>query len=108
MPILLAAIESGAAGLVVSNTTISREGLSGKVPEGSGGVSGAPLFERSTKMLRLLHQAHGARLSFIGVGGVMDAAGARAKLEAGADLLQCYTGFVYGGPRFPRKLLGAL
>ncbi len=103
-----AAADAGCAGLVVSNTTISREGLVGPVPEGPGGISGAPLFERSTGLLRTLAGEFGRRLTFIGVGGVEDGAGARAKLEAGAALVQSYTGFVYGGPSWPRRVLREL
>ncbi|MBI2981297.1 MAG: quinone-dependent dihydroorotate dehydrogenase [Deltaproteobacteria bacterium] len=88
------------AGLVVSNTM--------QPPALAGGISGRPLFERSTELLRQLHSTFGEKLTFIGVGGIMDAAGAKKKLEAGADLLQTYTGFVYGGPGFPRQVLSGL
>jgi dihydroorotate dehydrogenase len=101
------AARAGCAGLVVTNTTISRDGLRGPVPDGPGGISGAPLFERSTAMLRELKRAH-ASLVFIGVGGVMDSTSMRAKLEAGADLVQAYTGFIYGGPRWARRVLREL
>jgi dihydroorotate dehydrogenase len=100
--------ETGFLGLVISNTTLSRAGLKGPIPEGSGGISGRPLFERSTALLRLLASAHGERLTLIGVGGIEGAGSARAKLEAGATLLQAYTGFVYGGPGFVRRLLTSL
>ncbi len=95
-------------GLIVSNTTIARAGLTGPVPDGPGGISGAPLFDRSTALLRLLHDDVGDRIVFVGVGGVFDAQSARAKLEAGATLLQSYTGFVYGGPGFARDVVGSL
>lgn len=98
---------SGCRGLVVSNTTISREGLLGRAPEGPGGISGAPLFARSTEMLRALAGEH-RDLVFIGVGGIEDGATLEAKLAAGAALTQAYTGFVYGGPAWPRRILGSL
>lgn len=94
-------------GLVVTNTTISRTGLKRR-PEGEGGISGKPLFERSTELLRQLHAGFGGKLTFIGVGGIMNPEDARKKLEAGADLLQTYTGFVYGGPGFPGRILNDL
>lgn len=103
-----ATITSGARGLVVSNTTISSEGLVGPVPNGPGGISGAPLFRRSTDMLAALAKAHADKLVFIGVGGIMSAADAREKLDAGAALVQAYTGFIYGGPGWPRRVLRAL
>lgn len=99
------AIDAGLRGLIVSNTTLSRDGLVGPVPEGPGGISGRPLFARSTELLRLLASAHRPRLAMVGVGGICSPADARAKLDAGADLVQVYTGFIYGGPRFPRQVL---
>jgi dihydroorotate dehydrogenase len=99
--------EGGAVGLVVSNTTISREGLAPGFPDGPGGVSGAPLFARSTEMLRAL-ASENQDLVFIGVGGVEDGATLKAKLDAGASLAQAYTGFVYGGPGWVRRCLQAL
>jgi dihydroorotate dehydrogenase len=95
-------------GLIVSNTTIARGGLVGPVPEGPGGVSGRPLKARSTALLRMLHAEVGDRLVFVGVGGVESAADALEKLAAGASLVQAYTGFVYGGPSFPRAVLRGL
>jgi dihydroorotate dehydrogenase len=102
------ALQAGARGLVVANTTIATDGLIGPLPEGPGGISGAPLFERSTALLADLAREYGDRLVFIGVGGVEDAAGAQAKLAAGASLVQAYTGFVYGGPAWPRRVLAGL
>lgn len=103
-----ACVEHGVAGLIVSNTTIARTGLVGPVPEGPGGISGRPVFARSTALLRLLKGEVGGKLAFIGVGGVFDGDSAQQKLEAGADLVQAYTGFVYGGPGFARTTLRAL
>lgn len=99
------AVDTELAGLIVSNTTLSREGLAGPIPEGPGGISGKPLFTRSTELLRKLASAYRPRLAMVGVGGICSPDDARAKLDAGADLLQVYTGFIYGGPKFPRQLL---
>ena len=93
----------GIEGLIVSNTTISREGLVGPVPVGSGGISGLPVRARSTELLRLLHNEVGSKLVFVGVGGIFDGESAAEKLAAGATLVQAYTGFVYGGPGFARR-----
>lgn len=93
------------SGLIISNTTLSRDGLAGPVPEGSGGISGRPLFARSTDMLRTLAASYRGRLVFIGVGGVFSGQDAQAKLKAGADLVQAYTGFIYGGAGFPQRVL---
>jgi len=103
-----AALDSGAQGLIVSNTTISREGLKGPVPEGSGGISGRPLFDRSTALLASLSSSFKGKLVFIGVGGIFDADDARKKREAGADLVQAYTGFIYGGPSFANDVVTGL
>jgi dihydroorotate dehydrogenase len=103
-----AAIAAGCAGLVVSNTTVDFSGVAGVTPAMSGGLSGRPLFRRSTELLRALREALGQEAVLIGVGGVMDAATAGAKLAAGADLLQLYTGLVYGGPGLPRRVLKGL
>ncbi len=99
------AVQRGLAGLIIANTTISRAGLRGRVPDGPGGISGRPLFERSTALLRLIHERYGGRIVLVGVGGIMEPANAIEKLRAGAALIQVYTGFVYGGPGFPRRVL---
>jgi dihydroorotate dehydrogenase len=93
-------------GMIATNTTLAREGWSG-ASEG-GGLSGAPLFERSTAVLLELRRIVGNAYPLIGVGGIMTADDAAAKLEAGADLVQTYTGFVYGGPGFAREVVGGL
>lgn len=99
--------EAGCRGLVVSNTTIARDGVTDTVPEGAGGISGAPLFARSTALLKALAEEN-RDLIFIGVGGIEDGATLVAKLAAGASLAQSYTGFVYGGPGWPRRVLASL
>ena len=73
-----------------------------------GGVSGRPLTSRSTEIIRLLHRLTGGRVPIIGVGGIFNASDAREKLEAGASLLQLYTGFVYEGPCVVRKICEGL
>jgi dihydroorotate dehydrogenase len=100
-----AALEAGCAGLVLTNTTVSFDGLAGLRAGMSGGLSGRPLFARSTALLRRVREAVGAGPVLIGVGGVMDAASAQAKLNAGADLIQVYTGLIYGGPGWVRRVL---
>jgi dihydroorotate dehydrogenase len=93
-----------ADGMVATNTTIDHSPLPAGIDE-VGGLSGAPLFGPSTELLRRLRSLVGPGLPLIGVGGIMDGAGARAKIEAGADLVQAYTGFIYGGPFFARDVV---
>ena len=97
----------GVDAAVATNTSLSREGVNPRRRKQSGGLSGRPLLERSTSVLALLREHVGDALALIGVGGVMDAEGARAKVEAGADLIQIYTGFVYRGPELIREAAGA-
>ncbi|MFN9278889.1 MAG: quinone-dependent dihydroorotate dehydrogenase [Betaproteobacteria bacterium] len=89
----------GIDGVIATNTTLSREAVAGHTHAGeAGGLSGAPVLQASNRVIRTLRQALGPGYPIIGVGGVMSGADARAKLEAGADLVQIYTGFIYGGP----------
>lgn len=91
------AMESGIAGIVATNTTLSREGLQSAHAGEAGGLSGAPLFQRSTRVLaRLSHLTEG-RLPLIGVGGISSAEEAYAKIRAGASAVQLYTAMVYEG-----------
>lgn len=94
--------ETGIDGIVATNTTISREGLktakSTVEQIGAGGVSGAPVKNRSTEVVRYLHQKSNGKLPIIAVGGIMSAKDAKEKLDAGASLVQIYTGFIYSGP----------
>ena len=103
--IVEAAIEEGAEGLIVGNTTLRRPpGLRSGNAAQAGGLSGAPLFAVSTEMLaRVARLAHG-RLVLIGCGGVRTGADVLAKIKAGASLVQVYTGFAYGGPGFVPKI----
>lgn len=92
-------IESGIAGVIATNTTINREGLiSPKNKNETGGLSGKPLTDRSTQVIRYLSEKSGKAFPIIGVGGINSAADALEKLEAGASLIQLYTGFIYEGP----------
>lgn len=103
-----AALEAGATGLILTNTTIRFEGLRSSTEGMSGGLSGRPLLSRSTELLGEVRAALGPEPVIIGVGGILDPEGARAKLAAGADLIQVYTGLIYRGPSFVRELLRGL
>jgi len=93
------AVELGLAGIVATNTTISRDGLRtpGVAELGAGGVSGAPVAARSLEILRRLHKRVGDQLVLISVGGIETADDAWERILAGASLVQGYTGFIYGG-----------
>ena len=92
-------LRHGIDGVIATNTTLAREAVAGHAHAGeAGGLSGAPVLEASNRVIRTLRQALGAGYPIVGVGGVMSGADARAKLDAGADLVQIYTGFIYGGP----------
>jgi dihydroorotate dehydrogenase len=93
------AVELGLAGIVATNTTVSRAGLAtpGAEALGSGGVSGPPVAQRSTEVLRRLYKRVGDRLVLISVGGIETADDAWDRITSGASLLQGYTGFIYGG-----------
>ena len=94
-------------GIVCTNTTVSRDVLSHD-PRIEGGLSGAPLTPIADETLRFTKEVCGDTLKLIGVGGIMSADDARRKMEQGADLVQVYTGWVYGGPGFVPKLLDGL
>jgi dihydroorotate dehydrogenase len=96
---------NGIDGIIVSNTTLSRDGLTSRLAEESGGVSGQPLFARSTIMLARMRRLVGPQLPLIGVGGVDSTEAALEKIRAGADLVQIYTGMVYAGPTLPGEIL---
>jgi dihydroorotate dehydrogenase len=93
------AVKHAVDGLIATNTTVAREEVAGHRHAGEmGGLSGRPLFTRSTEILRKLSRALGGRVPLIGVGGIHSGADARAKIDAGASLVQVYTGFIYRGP----------
>ena len=85
-------------GIAVSNTTLSRTGLSDPAAREAGGLSGRPLFHRSTAMLARIYWATGGKIPLIGIGGIDSGAAALAKIRAGATLIQLYTGLIYQGP----------
>lgn len=100
---------TGTDGVIATNTTLSRDGLVTPADEvqkmGAGGLSGAPLNERSTGIIRQLRMMLGPDYPIIGVGGIMSPEDALEKLGAGANLVQVYTGFVYEGPGFAKRIL---
>ncbi len=101
------AVERELAGIVATNTTVNHgvlpAGATGSLPHG-GGVSGEPLRPRALAVLRLLHARVGGRVTLVAVGGIASADDAWERILAGATLLQAYTGFVYGGPLWPRQV----
>jgi len=103
------ALAIGLDGIIATNTTISRDGLRTDAAEveriGAGGLSGRPLTARALDVTRMLRQRVGPDLTVIGVGGITTVDDARARLEAGADLLQGYTAFIYEGPMWPRRII---
>jgi dihydroorotate dehydrogenase len=96
--ILEAALRHGLNGLIATNTTLSRDGARSPLTRETGGLSGKPLAGRSTAIIAHAHRHAGDKLPIIGVGGVLDPNDAREKLDAGAVLVQVYTGMVYRGP----------
>ena len=102
------ALELGLDGIIATNTTIARTGLT--TPEaqvaalGAGGLSGAPLKARALAVLRRLRARVGTRLVLIAVGGIESADDAWARIRAGATLVQAYTAYIYGGPLWPRRV----
>ncbi|MEO1988453.1 MAG: quinone-dependent dihydroorotate dehydrogenase [Martelella sp.] len=102
-------LDSALDGVIVSNTTLSRAGLrEEKLAGEAGGLSGAPLFERSTALLARMRQRLGPDLALIGVGGVNSGARAVEKIRAGADLVQIYSGMTYEGPQLIEDSLTAM
>ena len=97
-------------GVIATNTTISREGLKSDflIQEEKGGLSGKPLSKRSTEVIRFLAEKSNKAFPIIGVGGIHSAEDALEKLEAGADLVQLWTGFVYEGPGLVKKINKAI
>ena len=104
------ALAHGLAGMVVSNTTVGRDGLRSApaLLAEAGGLSGRPVEARSTELVRRVHRRAAGRLTVIGVGGIFSAEDAWRKITAGASLVQLYTGLVYEGPRLPARICEGL
>lgn len=98
--------ETGIDGLIATNTTISRENLrsSAKLASETGGLSGKPVREKSTAVIRYIYQASGGSIPIIGVGGIHSPEDALEKFAAGASLVQLYTGFIYEGPALVKHI----
>ena len=96
------------SGVIATNTTISRDGLATSTKDiediGAGGLSGRPVKDRSTEVIRFLANKSNHSFAIIGVGGIHSPEDALEKLEAGADLVQIYTGFIYEGPRLIKDI----
>ena len=103
--ILAACEENGVAGIIATNTTLDHSSIPSELDE-EGGLSGAPLQEKSTALVRSIVAS--SKISVIASGGIFDANSAREKFEAGAQLVQLYTGFVYRGPQLLRELMEAM
>jgi dihydroorotate dehydrogenase len=101
--------KNGIDGVIATNTTIARDKVK-HLPHGeeTGGLSGAPVFEASNRVITLLRSALGRDVPIIGAGGVLSGADARAKIAAGADLVQLYTGFIYKGPALVPEAANAI
>jgi dihydroorotate dehydrogenase len=106
------ALEIGLDGLVAANTTISREGLLTPADRleaiGAGGLSGAPLRQRATEVVKYLAERSGGRMVVIASGGIFTAADAREKLGSGATLVQVWTGFIYEGPFIVNRICSGI
>ena len=102
----LGAIDStGMDGVIATNTTLNRDGINSPVAQEAGGLSGAPLTLRSRAMVSKIAQRNGNRLPVVGVGGIMTPGDAQAMLDAGASLVQIYTGLIYGGPGLVQRIV---
>lgn len=100
--------ETKIEGVIATNTTLGREGLTDKNRGEAGGLSGAPLTRRSTEVIRYLKTRSGNAFPVIGAGGIMNVQDALDKLDAGADLIQLYTGFIYAGPALVKDINRAI
>ena len=103
-----AVLDAGASGLIISNTTLSRDGLTHPNREQAGGLSGRPLTDRSTELVRDAYRLTRGQVPIVGVGGVFSAEDAYAKLLAGADLVEVYSALIYRGPGLVREINAGL
>lgn len=101
-------LEGRVHGIVATNTSVERNDLRGAARTQAGGLSGRPLGALATRVIRALYRLTQGRVPIIGVGGIFTAEDAYAKIKAGATLVELYTGFVYGGPATPRRILTGL
>ncbi len=102
-------LQGGLDGLIATNTTLDRHAVAGHPHAGeAGGLSGKPVLEKSTRVLSEFAERLGGRIPIIGVGGISSLEDARAKIAAGADLVQIYTSFIYRGPRLVREIAEGL
>jgi dihydroorotate dehydrogenase len=101
-------LEWGIDGVIATNTSINREGLISWNKDEAGGLSGHPLGEQSLQMIQKIYRRTTGKLPIIGVGGIMSAADAGERLDAGATLVQVYTGLIYEGPGLVRRILKGL
>ncbi|NND63146.1 MAG: quinone-dependent dihydroorotate dehydrogenase [Flavobacteriaceae bacterium] len=108
MDIIDIVAETSIDGVIATNTTIDREGLESENKKETGGLSGKPLTTRSTEVIRFLSEKSGNAFPIIGVGGIHSAMDALEKLDAGASLVQLYTGFIYEGPALIKKINKAI
>ena len=92
-------------GIIATNTTISRDGLNSPQAREDGGLSGKPLFERSLAMVGKIQKFTDGKLPVIGVGGISNADGVQKMMDAGAVLVQIYTGLIYEGPGLVKSIL---
>ncbi len=103
-------LRSGIDGIVAGNTTRSRDGLTSisqeKIDEiGNGGMSGAPIYKKNLELVKYIHSRSEGKLPIVGVGGIMSPQQAQEMLEAGASLIEIYSGFVYEGPALIKKII---
>ncbi|GAE07945.1 dihydroorotate dehydrogenase [Paenibacillus sp. JCM 10914] len=99
---------SGVSGIIATNTTLSREGLTHGHAKETGGLSGMPLRQRSTEIVSRIYKQTGGALPIIGSGGIFTAQNAYDKIRAGASLVEIYTALIYEGPEINRKLHAGL
>ena len=106
--ILTAVTNSNINGIIATNTTISREGLVSANKNETGGLSGRPLTQHATEIIQHIHKQTNGNLPIIGVGGITNVDNVKAKLDAGASLVQLYTALIYEGPTLPATILRGL
>jgi dihydroorotate dehydrogenase len=103
-------LRSGIDGIVAGNTTRSRDGLTTiskeKIEEiGNGGMSGAPIYQKNLALVKYVHEKSGGKLPIVGVGGIMSPEQAQEMLDAGASLIEIYSGFIYEGPSLIKRII---